>query len=77
VSERALSFRAAQACELAWEHRCRCRCRGRRHGSGRFVAALPKHDPHAVDPARVTVAELEKFFVVRLTPRAKSAPQAK
>lgn len=67
--ERALSFKAAQACEFAMEERCRCRCGGRAHGRGRFVAELQRKDPHAIDPDRVTLAELREFFIVRLEPR--------
>jgi hypothetical protein len=67
--DRELSFRAAQACEFAMEERCRCRCEGRAHGRGRLVADLRRGDPHRVDPARITLEELQRFFIVRLERR--------
>lgn len=71
---RQLSFSAAQACEWAMEDRCRCRCRGRAHGQRRgFVANLKPKDPHYVPPALITLAELQRFFIVRLEERKGKA----
>jgi hypothetical protein len=67
--ERALSFKQAQACEFALEARCRCRCAGKGHGRARFVAELTRKDPYAVAPAQITLAELQRFFVVKLERR--------
>jgi hypothetical protein len=67
--ERSLSFVKAQACEFAVEERCRCRCEGAKHGRRRLVADLGRKDVHAVTPARITLAELQRFFVVRLERR--------
>jgi hypothetical protein len=67
--DRSLSFRKAQACEFAIEGRCRCRCAGKAHGRGRLVGDLARKDSHYVPPARITLAELQRFFVVRLERR--------
>ena len=53
------------------EERCRCRCGGEKHGRGRLVADLAQKDAHAVPPARITLAELQQFFVVRLERRQR------
>ena len=69
---RQLSFNAAQVCEWAVEERCRCRCDGRLHGKRRgLVANLKPKDPHYVPPELVTLAELQRFFVVRLEERQR------
>lgn len=67
--DRELSFRQAQACEFAIEERCRCRCQGKKHGRGRLVADVRRGDPHHVDPERITLGELRRFFVVHLERR--------
>jgi hypothetical protein len=69
--DRSLSFQQAQKCEFAMEERCRCRCGGEKHGRGRLVADLAQKDAHAVPPARITLAELQQFFVVRLERRQR------
>jgi hypothetical protein len=69
--DRSLSFQKAQACEFALEERCRCRCGGKAHGRGRLVADLARKDAHAVAPARITLAELQRFFVVKLERRQR------
>jgi hypothetical protein len=73
-TDREISFRAAQACEYAMEERCRCRCAGRAHGRGRLVAELRRGDPHRVGPGRITLYELQRFFVVRLERRQRELP---
>lgn len=73
-ADRELSFRTAQSCEFAIEERCRCRCAGRAHGRGRLVAELRRGDPHRVGPGRITLEELQRFFVVRLERRQGDLP---
>lgn len=67
---RQLSFRVAQSCEWAIEERCRCRCGGKAHGRQRGLVAELRHtDPHHVPDELVTLAELKRFYVVKLEPR--------
>jgi hypothetical protein len=67
---RQLSFATAQACEWAVEERCRCHCEGRLHGKRRgLVVNLKPKEPHYVAPELVTLAELQRFFIVRLQER--------
>ena len=59
---RALTERAASACENAKHSRCRCRCGGALHGASRGtpVVELPPDDPHH---AERSAAEQQRSFL--------------
>ena len=51
MSQRFLTQREAERCEMAQEPACKCRCEGAKHGAGRIgkggdFSLLPEDDPH-------------------------------